>query len=114
MANRWTDFFAMTRRERRGTIVLLVVIAALLLATLSLRNCSTADVEVDQTAIEQFEQQADSLRTRQERVQQRRKTKSKDKSDKKSQKRKSNSKKKKEKPSRQPVEPHRLDPVPQF
>lgn len=55
------DFLTMTRRERHGTIALLVLIALLLAGTLIVRNC-TCDAPVDAltTSSQLFENQADS------------------------------------------------------
>jgi len=57
------DFFDMTRHERRGTIVLLVIIAVILLSTLAVRSCKT-DVPTDahEAALIQFESEIDSAR----------------------------------------------------
>ena len=95
----------MTRHERRGTIVLLALIAVLLAATVLLRSCpvSPPRIEVEQD-MEQFESEADSaminvipdnpVKKRPPKVKTRRSAPA-----------------KKSKPAPQP---RRLDPVPQF
>ena len=54
------DFFEMNRRERRGTIVVLAVIALLLAATVALRCCRADAVPAAVTDIRQLEAEADS------------------------------------------------------
>ncbi len=59
----WKDLFEMTRRERRGTIVLMALIALVLAVTAFFRYCSPSSrVDVAQPGIEQFEQQIDSVK----------------------------------------------------
>ena len=53
----------MTRRERRGTMALLAMIALVLAATALFRNCAhVSRVDPQQVEIEQFEQQIDSVK----------------------------------------------------
>ena len=60
---KWNDFFGMTRRERRGTIALMALIALVLAVTALFRYCSPAPhIEVKPPDIEQFEQQIDSVK----------------------------------------------------
>ena len=54
------DFFEMTRHERRGAIMVLVIIAALLVATFAVRNCHETVPPVTSVDIRQFEAEADS------------------------------------------------------
>ena len=98
------ELFQMSRRERRGTIVILALIAVLLAGTLAVRSCGTHRPGlVQEGVIEQFEADADSV------------TLSVDKADKKQSHRK---KGRKRRPSPQKPRPdktpRRLDPVPQF
>lgn len=58
------DFLTMTRRERRGFIVVLVLIALLLAGTAIVRSCRGHEmVGVVQAEVEQFEAEADSAAT---------------------------------------------------
>jgi len=109
-----SDFFTMTRHERRGTIVLIVVIAALIAGLAASRSCHRGDTPSPETqqAIEQFEHHTDSLRTRQQEARQRKTTRN-EKKDADKQKRQRKSKKGK-KPAKSEPQPRRLDPVPQF
>ena len=60
--NKWQDFFAMTRHERRGALALLALLALVLLVTALFRWCAPAThVTSPQTDVEQFQQQIDSL-----------------------------------------------------
>jgi len=109
------DFFSMTRHERRGTIVLLAVIAVLLLV-MAVTRCShrrSLPRDVDTAAIEAFEAQADSMAA-QNAHQTLKRHQPRHKADKDKSKRKPGGDKKKKKSTRQPQAPHRLDPVPQF
>ena len=54
------DLFDMTRRERQGTIVVLVIIALLMAGTVVVRQCHHESAELQQSAIQQFESEADS------------------------------------------------------
>ena len=55
------DFLEMNKRQRRGAIVVLLVIAMLLLATVAVRFCSTSTPrEVMNADLPLFEAQADS------------------------------------------------------
>ena len=54
-------FLEMTKRERRGTIVVLVVIALLMAGTVAVRYCHHEPLpESQQSEIQQFESDADS------------------------------------------------------
>lgn len=102
------DFWQMTRRERRGTIVLLAFIALLLAATATVRSCSTEEaLPVGQ--MHRFEQQADTVTVdmgaRDSATRKQHKTSAV------KRKPKSKPKPKKHKPA---AEPRRVDPVPQF
>jgi len=109
--SRASDFFNMTRRERRGTIVLLALVALAIALTAALRTCDDRDaVALDSEAVEQFEAQIDSVR-HQQGAPAGSKAKSKKNQDKKKKKSKRSSDKKSPKA---PTQPRRLDPVPQF
>lgn len=56
-------FFDMTRRERRGTVVLLALMAVLLLVTalVRMKKSTTPASSAAQTAVEAFEAEADSV-----------------------------------------------------
>ena len=54
------EFFEMKRHERRGSIMVLVLIAALLVATFVVRNCRGTEQPVPVVDIRQFEAEADS------------------------------------------------------
>ena len=54
------EFFEMKRHERRGSIVVLALIAVLLAATFVVRNCHQAEQPVPVVDIRQFEDEADS------------------------------------------------------
>ena len=104
----WKNFFAMTRRERRGTIVVLAVIAMLTVATLAQRSCRD-DVPrqaAQQAELLEFEQLADSARLT---VQP-----SKSKRGPKDRHAKRARKAKGDKHKKSPVAPRPVDPVPQF
>ena len=59
----WKDLFEVTRRERRGSIVLMALIALVLAVTAFFRYCSPSPrVDVTQPGIERFEQQIDSVK----------------------------------------------------
>lgn len=58
----WQDFFSMTRRERQGAIVLLLLIALLLGVSLALKNCGNKEtIPVQTVEIEKFESEIDSI-----------------------------------------------------
>lgn len=60
--NQWKDIFSMTKRERQGAIVLLVLIALLLGATWGFRYCSNQEeVPMQSVEIEKFESEIDSV-----------------------------------------------------
>ena len=109
------DFFAMTKRERRGTIVVLIVIVALLVLTYAMRHSKPASPDaVLATEMLMFESQVDSAREAAVEHQSRikhpgdRKKKDKDKAGKKRQRHKS-------KPKNHPAkQPRGVDPLPQF
>jgi hypothetical protein len=102
------DFWQMTRRERRGTIVLLAFIALLLVATATVRSCRT-DEAPSVGQMYRFEKQADSVTVdmgaRDSATRKQHKTSAV------KRKPKSKPKPKKYKPA---AEPRRVDPVPQF
>lgn len=55
------DFWVMTRRERRGTIVVLAVIALLLALTVMVRSCHADEpIQFQETELSVFEAEADS------------------------------------------------------
>lgn len=104
----WKDFFAMTRRERRGTIVVLAVIAVLIAATLVLRNCrgEVPEQAARQTELLEFEHQADTTQLVAPSSKHKRHAGKKDKRPRKSKGGKQHKK--------SPASPRRVDPVPQF
>ena len=58
----WQDFFSMTRRERQGAIVLLLLIALLLGVSLAVKTCGNKEKIPAQTIeIEKFESEIDSV-----------------------------------------------------
>ena len=60
--NKWHDFFAMSRHERRGALALLAFLALVLVVTALFRWCApAAHVNPTQADVEQFQQQIDSL-----------------------------------------------------
>ena len=62
MRKRNGGFFDMTRRERWGTIVLLVVIGLLTIGTIVVKKGThQRDVAVAQSVVSNFEQEADSM-----------------------------------------------------
>ena len=97
------EFFDMKRHERRGTIVLLALITALLAVTVLVRDCSPSSATVSEADIRQFEAEADTTTTIM--VKPSRDTKAP------KHHHRRHSAPKKNKPSQ---EPRRLDPVPQF
>lgn len=101
------ESFQMSRRERRGTIVILALIALLLIGTLIVRSCAKSQpisfVEPDE--IEQFEAAADSVTVTVDRPVK----KKKERHTKQTKQRRSTPKK-----SHPEDKPRRLDPVPQF
>lgn len=54
------EFFEMKRHERRGTIMVLALIAVLLAVTFVVRNCRGVEQPVPMEDIRQFETDADS------------------------------------------------------
>lgn len=59
-----SELMEMNKRQRRGAIVVLAVIALLLVATVAVRSCrTTAPHEVVNVDLQQFEAQADSAAT---------------------------------------------------
>lgn len=92
----------MKRHERRGTIIVLALIALLLAATWAMRRCGTPDVPTPAVELLQFEAEADSSTI----------TVSKS-----SRPPKQHSKKRRAKSPKKPKpspEPRRVDPVPRF
>ena len=58
----WQDFFSMTRRERQGAIVLLLLIALLLGVSLAVKTCGNKEaIPVQTVEIEKFESEIDSI-----------------------------------------------------
>lgn len=98
------DLFEMTRRERQGTIVVLVIIALLLAGTMVVRHCHHASPELQKSSIEQFESEADSSLLIAP-------TKP---SDAHKSKPKKQSRKRQPKKSKSAKQPRHIDPVPQF
>ena len=98
------DMFQMTRHERQGSIVVLVIMALLMAGSVVVRHCHHAPPELQQIGIQQFESEADSslliVPSKPSGVH-------KPKHEKKSRKRQS----RKPKPTKQP---RHIDPVPQF
>lgn len=102
------DFFDMTRHERRGTIVILVIIALSLAAMSVLRCHRPADVSPEVTnAVRQFEAEVDSSAVEVDKPSPKKSVKP----EKKHRKSKSSHPSKTPKPK---PEPRRMDPVPQF
>lgn len=100
----------MTRNERRGTIVLLVIIALLLVGCVVARSCSSHDtIAVDAVEMEDFKVEADSaiktMQTRQHSATQRTRH---ERGKSPSRKKRPHREKKQSPPER------RMDPVPQF
>ena len=57
------DFFGMTKHERMGTIILLLVIALLTIGSFAVKGCSSDEIELSQsTEIQRFESETDSLK----------------------------------------------------
>lgn len=98
------ESFRLSRRERRGTIVILVLIAVLLVSTLAVRSCGKdRAVPLQATEIKQFEADADSVSLTVDKVEKKRPHNKKGK------------KQRKSPPKPRPEKtPRRLDPVPQF
>ena len=101
------ELFQMSRQERRGTIVVLALIAVLLVGTLVVRSCGKdrSGYIVEQDEIEQFEVATDSVTVTVEKTLKKKKRQH----TKRTKQRRSAPKK-----SRPKDEPRRLDPVPQF
>lgn len=57
------DFFVMTRNERRGTIVVLVLIALLLAGSVAVRSCrsSVPVIESQSNDLERFDAETDTV-----------------------------------------------------
>ena len=100
----------MTRRERRGTIVVLAVIAVLVAATLLTRSCrdDVPEQAARQVELLEFEHQADTTRLTE------RPPKSKHRGKGKTTGRHSRKSKGGKPPKKSPAPPRRVDPVPQF
>lgn len=101
------ELFQMSRQERRGTIVVLALIAVLLVGTLVVRSCGKdrSGYIVEPDEIEQFEVATDSVTVTVEKTLKKKKRKH----IKRTKQRRSGPKK-----SRPEDKPRRLDPVPQF
>lgn len=101
------ELFQMSRQERRGTIVVLALIAVLLVGTLVVRSCGKdrSGYFVEQDEIEQFEAATDSVTVTVDKP-----LKKKNQQHAKRTKQRRSAPKK----SRPKDEPRRLDPVPQF
>lgn len=103
------DFFDMTRHERRGTIVLLALIAAVMVATLCMRSCTATGVKSSYTSeMQNFEDEIDSSRVT---VRPSTGRRVKNEGGQRHVKKKKKSSRNPKQPDRQP---RRLDPVPQF
>lgn len=103
--SKWSDYFGMTRRERRGTIVILALMALVMAGGAVFRQCAPRpEVEVMQADIERFEQQLDSMQQSTQPAG-------------KPAKAPASTRKRHKKPSHSPKSPQqqrRLDPVPQI
>ena len=101
------ELFQMSRQERRGTIVILALIALLLIGTLVVRSCGEDRSEdfVESDEIEQFEVATDTVTVTVEKNLKKKKRQY----TKRTKQRRSGPKK-----SRPNDKPRRLDPVPQF
>lgn len=101
------ELFQMSRQERRGTIVVLALIAVLLVGTLVVRSCGKdrSGYIVEQDEIEQFEAATDSVTVTVDKPFKKKKQQH----TKRTKKHRSTPKK-----SRPEDKPRRLDPVPQF
>lgn len=101
------ELFQMSRQERRGTIVVLALIAVLLVGTLVVRSCGKdrSGYIVEQDEIEQFEAATDTVTVTVEKTLKKKKRQH----TKRTKKHRSAPKK-----SRPEDKPRRLDPVPQF
>lgn len=61
MMTRVKEYFEMSRHERRGAIMVLILIALLLVATFAVRSCrQSASPVQDEALIRQFETEADT------------------------------------------------------
>jgi len=54
------DFFKMTRRERRGTIVVLAALALVMAGSVVTRSCGNATVDAERLEMLEFESDVDS------------------------------------------------------
>ena len=102
------DFWVMTRRERRGAIVVLAAIALLLAITVMSRSCHTDQpIQIQGTALSDFEAEADSSTVSTEKAH---------KAHKRVHEKKKHHRRPASKPKRTPAapQPRRIDPVPQF
>lgn len=106
------DFFTMTRHERMGSIVILMAIALLLVASLAMRTCGTDEAnQVDVVEMKAFEAEADSAVA----AYSNHNGQSRHKHDKEKKSRKPRAAKKKDRPRNKPDPvPRKVDPVPQF
>ena len=57
---RWSDFFAMSKHERRGALVLLLLVAMVVGMFFMSRCVHGGDVAIDPQKVETFDQQTDS------------------------------------------------------
>lgn len=57
---RWSDFFAMSKHERRGALVLLLLVAMVVTMFFVVRCAREGDVVVDRQAVEAFDLQTDT------------------------------------------------------
>lgn len=102
------DFLAMTRHERRGTIVVLVVIAVILAMTAMVRSCPSDSLDAEQVIeMQRFQNEVDTVSMTVDGQGKSRKPKA----GKKKPRRPRAKKPKHVKPAPQP---RRIDPVPQF
>ena len=102
------DFFTMTKRERRGTIAVLCIIAVLLVLSFTFKRSKTSvpdDVKVSEMQL--FEAEVDSIQVTDEKP----KTKARPVSVKGKSRKKRQQPQRKEKPKQRP---RNVDPLPQF
>lgn len=109
--NGFKDFFTMTRNERRGTIVVLVLIALLLVGSMAARSCrqEVPVVEAQSDDLERFDTETDTLSSPAAGFRKTMRDSTRRSHHRHGKKHKSNDKPKSAKPA-----PRRMDPVPQF
>ena len=97
------DFFEMKRHERRGSIVVMAIIALILVATCYVRSCRGGDSTLSSVDIRQFEAEADTTTITHPKPEHKKPAAA-------PKKRRHSS----PKPSKPAPAPRRLDPVPNF